>query len=140
MAKTTLTLDIGYDPELTDAEALSIAMDRLLETALSTPGIMQEYGDPQIGEFLVAGANDNQRQLQPEPDDDMEVRRRWVLYDLDTDALLTTRVYASYEDAADDASHVNDVVVLPLVCQGVIVRPHVQPAPHDPQEPGHGQP
>jgi hypothetical protein len=54
MAKTTLTVDIEYDPELTDPEGLASAMDRLLETALSTPGIMEEYGDPRIGEFLVA--------------------------------------------------------------------------------------
>jgi hypothetical protein len=58
---------------------------------------------------------------RPEPDEELEVRRRWVLYDLDTDALLTTRAYASYEDAADDASQVNDVLVLPLVCEEIHV-------------------
>ena len=54
MATTTLTLDIDYDPELTHPEGLASAMDRLLETALSTPGIMEEYGDPRVGEFFVA--------------------------------------------------------------------------------------
>jgi hypothetical protein len=53
--------------------------------------------------------------FEPKPDEEPEVRRRWVLYDLDTDALLTTRAYASYEYAADDASQANDVLVLPLV-------------------------
>ena len=29
--KTTLTVDIEYDPELTDPEGLACAMDRLME-------------------------------------------------------------------------------------------------------------
>ena len=52
--KTTLTVEIKYDPRKTDAEGLACAMDRLLETALSTPGVMDEYGNPTIGEFFVA--------------------------------------------------------------------------------------
>jgi hypothetical protein len=56
MAKTTLTVEIRYDPKLTDPEGLAAAMDRLLETALSIPEVMQEYGNPVIGEFLVARA------------------------------------------------------------------------------------
>ncbi len=43
MAKTTLTCEIEYDPEVTDPEGLASAMDRLMETVLSTPGIMDEY-------------------------------------------------------------------------------------------------
>ena len=57
MAKTTLTLDIEYDPELTHPDGLASAMDRLMETALSTPGIMEEYGDPRVGEFFVSAAD-----------------------------------------------------------------------------------
>ena len=57
MAKTTLTLDIEYDPELTHPDGLASAMDRLMETALSTPGIMEEYADPRMGEFFVAKAD-----------------------------------------------------------------------------------
>ena len=52
--KTTLTIDVEYDPQKTDPEALACAMDRLLETALSTPDILSEYGNPKIGEFFVA--------------------------------------------------------------------------------------
>ena len=52
MAKTTLTLDVTYDDQVTDPEALASAADRLLETVLSTPGIMEEYGHPQFGELL----------------------------------------------------------------------------------------
>ncbi len=52
--KTTLTVEVEYDPRKTDPEGLACAMDRLLETALSTPEIMDEYGNPTIGEFFVA--------------------------------------------------------------------------------------
>ena len=52
--KTTLTVEIEYDPAMTDPEGLACAMDRLLETALSTPGIFDEYGNPKVGEFFVA--------------------------------------------------------------------------------------
>ena len=51
--KTTLTVEVEYDPAMTDAEGLACAMDRLLETALSTPGIFSDYGNPKVGEFLV---------------------------------------------------------------------------------------
>ena len=51
--KTTLTVEVEYDPAKTDPEGLACAMDRLLETALSTPDILSEYGNPTVGEFLV---------------------------------------------------------------------------------------
>ena len=204
MAKTTLIVDIEYNPELTDPEGLASAMDRLIETALSTPGIMEEYGNPRVDEFFVAAdgsrpkpgltvvveiaggvlqeaySSDPAVQLVlvdwdtegSMPDNDAgiveitdedgqtelahvaeyptvsidqltgtnagraleragiairsesaaepEVQRRWVLFNPDTNALLTTQVYTSYEEAADDASRVNDVLVLPLVWQEVI--------------------
>src|SRR3989304_5720283 len=52
--KTQLTLEIQYDPAVADPEGLASALDRLLETALSTPGVLSEYGNPVVGEFLVA--------------------------------------------------------------------------------------
>ena len=203
MAKTSLIVDIEYSPELTDPEGLASAMDRLMETALSTPGIMDEYGNPRVNEFFVAAdrrrpkpgmtvvveisggvlqeayssdpavqlvlvdfdaegcapddesgiveitgegghtelahvaeyptvpiaqltGTDTGRALEragialrPESAVEPEVQRRWVLFNPDTNALLTTRVYTSYEDAADDASQVNDVLVLPLAWQEV---------------------
>ena len=51
--------------------------------------------------------------------DDRTDARRWVLYDLDTDTLLSTATYDSYEAAAEQASQVNDVLILPLVCNGI---------------------
>lgn len=50
-AKTTLTVQVTYDPDKTDPESIASAADRLLETVLSTPGIMAEYGDPKFDEF-----------------------------------------------------------------------------------------
>ena len=62
--KTTLTVDIDYNPKKTDPDGLARAMDRLVETMLSTPGIMQEYGNPRVGEFFVAGATGHSYSLR----------------------------------------------------------------------------
>ena len=48
--------------QVTDPEALASAADRLLETVLSTPGIVEEYGDPRFGEFFVATSADHDLQ------------------------------------------------------------------------------
>ncbi len=154
MAKTTLICEVEYNPNLTDPEGLASAADRLMETALSTPGIMEEYGDPRFGEFFVAPADktrpsideaveafihdnssDTPRGLRDafeagwkaaltgpagiECQQSQQERRRWVLYDLDGDALLGTRVYTDHDEAVEDAAQANDVLVLPLVIQGI---------------------
>jgi hypothetical protein len=59
MAKTTLICDVEYNPKRTDPEGLASAADRLMETALSIPEIMEEYGTPRFGEFFVACAANN---------------------------------------------------------------------------------
>ena len=51
--KAKLWLEVEYSPEYTDPESLATALDRLLETILSTPGIMDEYGDPTFGPCWV---------------------------------------------------------------------------------------
>jgi len=65
MAKTTLTLDVTYDDEVTDPEAIASAADRLMETVLSTPGIMEEYANPRFGEFFVARTANNSPPARP---------------------------------------------------------------------------
>ena len=55
-ATCRLYLDVQYDPEITEPDSLAVAFDRLLETALSTPGILDDYGNPQTGEFLPFAA------------------------------------------------------------------------------------
>ena len=52
-------------------------------------------------------------------------RRRWVLYDLDADELLGTRVYNEHAEAVEDAAQADDVLVLPLVIPRV--NPGVEP-------------
>ena len=71
MAKTTLICEIEYDPEVTDPEGLASAMDRLMETVLSTPGIMDEYANPRVGDFYVMGS------------------RQYAIYCLATNELMT---------------------------------------------------
>ena len=52
-----LSFPVYYDRDVTDPEALSYAFDRLLETAMSTPGILDEYGNPTIGATFLGPAN-----------------------------------------------------------------------------------
>jgi len=196
--KTTLTVEVEYDPAATDPEALACAMDRLLETTLSTPGITDDYGNPKVGEFFVAketappaakvvlsisggvlqdvfasdpaialirvdwdteGSDPSEPGVVEIPDGrggtqlaavaeypllpltdlvgteteaalkaagleltesaDRTVTRRWILYKIDSDMLLTTRTYDSYDEAAEDANQVDDILVLPLVFEEV---------------------
>ena len=191
--KTTLTVDIEYDRAKTGPEGLACAMDRLLETALSSPDLLDEYGNPTIGEFLVAKEETTPASVplvlivsggvlqdvygpefgvpayvvdwdtegcDPEDANIVEIpldcggtrrlavlehpvgpleqlagseteaalkaagvdlmlssgvsRRRWVIYDPDSDSLLTTDTYDSYAEAADAASEVDDALVLTL--------------------------
>ena len=58
VAKTILTIEVEYDPRVTDPESLAIAADHLLETALSTHGIVEEYGEPRFGEFFAPTEED----------------------------------------------------------------------------------
>ncbi len=41
--------------------------------------------------------------------------RRYILYDFDVGDLATTNVYDDYREAADDASELNNVIVMPLL-------------------------
>jgi len=52
--RTLLTVEVDYDAEITDPESLASAADLLMETACSTPGVLNEYGNPTFGEFIVA--------------------------------------------------------------------------------------
>lgn len=48
---STFIIAVEYDPKRTDAESVAAALDTLLETALSTPGITDDYGGISVGEF-----------------------------------------------------------------------------------------
>lgn len=49
--KAKFEIELEYDDKKTDPESLASALDTLMETALSTPGIFEDYGNPQVGEF-----------------------------------------------------------------------------------------
>lgn len=53
MRVAKLSLSITYDETEASAEDIAEALDRLLNTAMSTEGIMAEYGDPEVGEIAV---------------------------------------------------------------------------------------
>lgn len=61
MAKAAFVLEVQYDETKTDAEAIASALDTLLETALSTPGILDEYGNPKVGAFYINRTTENRR-------------------------------------------------------------------------------
>lgn len=54
MATATLTITVEYDESITDSESVASALDHVLETALSTPGVLEEYGSPTVSEFYVS--------------------------------------------------------------------------------------
>jgi hypothetical protein len=58
MKTTTLTMEVGYDPDITNPGDLAEAADNLLETSLNTEGVLDECGDPQFGAFLVQDDDD----------------------------------------------------------------------------------
>lgn len=51
LKRATLCVGVHYDDENTDPEALASALDSLLGTALSTPGILDDYGAVHFEEF-----------------------------------------------------------------------------------------
>ena len=71
MAKYTFTITAEFD-DAHDIDVIGGAIDTLLETALSTPGVLDDLGNPQIGE------TDGQLQAmleRPETDDATYVLR-----------------------------------------------------------------
>ncbi len=55
--KCVLCIPVEFDRGATDPEALACAFDRLLETAMSTPGILDEYNNPTIGPVYLEPDN-----------------------------------------------------------------------------------
>ena len=53
-----LQVNVFYKPTVVNPERLAAVLDQLLRTALSTPGILEEYGDPRVREFFVASGPD----------------------------------------------------------------------------------
>jgi hypothetical protein len=53
MKKGFLKLPVTFDDQKTDLDSVSSALDTLMETALSTPGILDEYGVVEVGPLIV---------------------------------------------------------------------------------------
>ena len=51
MKKAILYVEIEYDEQITDDESVAGALDHLLDTTKSSPGILDEYGDVDVGAF-----------------------------------------------------------------------------------------
>ncbi len=73
------------------------------ETATLTVAELREMFPPQVAEHGTEPATETPAEPQ-----------RYILYDHDMGDLATTTVYASYEEAVDDASQLDNVIVLAL--------------------------
>jgi len=136
MAKTTIILNVSggvvQDVFCSAPEAEVILVDWDTEgcdpAVDGTVEITYEHGRTQQAEILRLNASplknlsgtDVQRALERVgllPDvqrrDESEVRR-YILFDFDMDELVTTNVYDTYAEAADDASELDNVIVRTL--------------------------
>ena len=52
-SQAMLEIEVRFDPARTDAESIASAFDQLLETAMSTPGILEDYGSVIADAFYV---------------------------------------------------------------------------------------
>jgi hypothetical protein len=50
-----LSVTVEYDDSITDADLVCEALDTLLENALSTDGVLDEVGTPEVGSLHVVG-------------------------------------------------------------------------------------
>ena len=60
MAKAFMIVEVDFDASITDAESVSYALDALVDTATSAPGILEKHGNPDIGDFLPIDPEDIQ--------------------------------------------------------------------------------
>ena len=51
--QATLEIEVRFDSAQADAEAIASAFDQLLEIAMSTPGILEDYGNVVADAFYV---------------------------------------------------------------------------------------
>jgi len=54
MKTTTLKIKVTFEENKTDPEALCDAFDKLLETSMVIPGILDEYGQIHASQFFIA--------------------------------------------------------------------------------------
>ena len=76
-----LQVEVTFDPERTDPEALGGVLDRLLETVLSTPDLLDEHGNPTFAASTVVEPEAHVEGSEPPADDTLG-----KLFDAATDA------------------------------------------------------
>jgi hypothetical protein len=54
---TAFIVNVDYDDRCTTPDALGDALSRLIDTALSTPGILDNHGRVEVGEFEIPRSN-----------------------------------------------------------------------------------
>ena len=60
MTKAYMVVEVEFDPAATDAIAVSDALDILMDTAKSTPGILDDHGEVRVGGFFPVDPEDIQ--------------------------------------------------------------------------------
>jgi hypothetical protein len=124
-ATAKLEVEVTYDPEVTDPEGLATALDRLLGHALSTPGIFEDYGNPEVGEFVpVAKEPDTGHHAGRTCEISLGADRIRIEVDPRGNGTITSNLKDdSGEDAAayDAAIDGLESLLLALACQGVDV-------------------
>jgi len=60
--KAMLRVNVEFDSEITDAESIAYAFDKLMTMAIRVSDMPNDYGDIKIGKFYVA----NNRKLEEE--------------------------------------------------------------------------
>jgi hypothetical protein len=55
MTACFVRIAVEYDETRTDADSVAAALDVLLETALSTSGVLDDYGPIRVGECVPEG-------------------------------------------------------------------------------------
>ena len=58
MRISIMSLTVTYDENKADVDGLAQAMDTVLQTALSTPGLLSDFGNVEIGSLDVDGSED----------------------------------------------------------------------------------
>lgn len=53
----TLSFDVTFDEDITDAESVASAFDILITTGMNTTGILEDYGPLDVGDTELRGTD-----------------------------------------------------------------------------------
>ena len=80
MKTVQMTVQVTFDEDKTDSESIASALDRLMETATSTPGVLDEYGKVSVGEFYPPQVGEREDDADPDltPDEYTSLQAKYV--------------------------------------------------------------